>query len=113
LGRRKYREILGPVMGEGWRAPGHRARPGMRIERAVRLQTRRQRQRAAQNRERPRVSGEVIAAKDVAEPQPSIHPPGPVGLAVGLRGGEQDVALAATCEQAAGQRLTESTALEA
>src|ERR1700712_5570817 len=106
-------------MGESWRAPGHRARPGMRIERAVRLLTRRcwrlrrQRQRAAQNRERPRVPGEVIAAQDVAEPQPSVQPPGPVGLAVGLRGGEQDVALAPTCEQAAGQRLTESATLDA
>ena len=66
-----------------------------------------------EDREGAGVTREVVAADDVGEAQPAIQPPGPVGLAVDLRGGQQHVRLGAAREQPAGQRLAQAAALGA
>ena len=70
-----------------------------------------ERQRAAEDREGPRITGEVVSPDDVGEAQPPVQPPGAVGFAVDLRGREQHVRLAASGQQPSGQCLAEAPAL--
>src|SRR6202012_798893 len=107
--RRRARDTRDPPRGITERLA--RTRSSCQTRCAIGVSGALQRQLAAQDRERPRVAGEMVATDDIVEAKPAVQPPRPVVLAADFRGGQQDVVLVAPGQQPAGQRLAQAAAL--